>query len=428
MVSAIPKVPALAARLRRNRVGLMLGAAMVAIVAGECVLAWTTYGTADVLIFSTFAATVRDVGPIHIYGLAEAGLNTYNHPPLVGWWLVVVNGLTELGLPFSFVIRLPAILAHAATVPLVFVVLRRRTSPRIALTSAMLVAASPMLVILSGFHGNNDPVVALFTILSVYLLVDRRAPVWAGAAFAVAISIKIVPVIALPLLLVAAARLEKGYLGRFVGGGLPVFGAIWARVLVQEGGGFVRHVLAYNGEGFPRVWGLYDIGDWTGVPSAALHGYATIGAYVVLAVAAAVPAILVWPAPRRAPAAVGLAFSLFLTLTPSWAPQYLAWIGATVFLIEFWSATAFTVGVGSIYTYLYAYWNGFRPWTVGNVGPPTAGQRPFLVLAWALTAATAVAGVLALRRRHRPRHACLESTVDPQPDMLPVASSSSESR
>ncbi len=211
-------------------------------------------------------------------------------------------------------------------------------------------------------------------------------------------------------------------------GGLPVFGAIWARVLVQEGGGFVSHVLAYQGEGFPRVWGLYDIGDWTGVPSAVLHGYASIGAYLVLAVAAAVPAVLVWPAPRRAPAALGLAFSLFLTLTPSWAPQYLAWIGATVFLIEFWSATVFTVGVGSIYTYLYAYWNGFRPWTVGNVGPPTAGQRPFLVLAWALTAATAVAGVLALRRRHRPRHACPESTVDPQRDMLPVASSSSESR
>jgi cytochrome d ubiquinol oxidase subunit I len=43
----------------------------------------------------------------------------------------------------------------------------------------------------------------------VYLLVDRRAPVWAGAAFAVAISIKIVPVIALPLLLVAAWRLGR---------------------------------------------------------------------------------------------------------------------------------------------------------------------------------------------------------------------------
>src|SRR5689334_5716599 len=181
---------------------------MVAIVAGECVLAWTTYGTADVLIFSTFAATVREVGPVHIYGLAEAGLNVYNHPPLVGWWLVAVNWLTDLGLPFSFAIRLPAILAHAATVPLVYAVLRRRTPHSVALASALLVAASPVLVILSGFHGNNDPVVALFTILSVYLLVDRRAPVWAGAAFSVAVSIKIVPVIALPLLLVAAARLD----------------------------------------------------------------------------------------------------------------------------------------------------------------------------------------------------------------------------
>jgi 4-amino-4-deoxy-L-arabinose transferase-like glycosyltransferase len=424
-------VRALAGRLRRHHTALVLAVAVLAVLAGELVFAATTYGTADVLIFSTFAETVRHDGPIHIYGLEQAGLNVYNHPPLVGRWLQLVNGATDHGLNFSFMIRLPSVLAHAGTVLLVYAILRRRVSGTLALASALLVAVSPLLVIVSGFHGNNDTVVAACTILAVSLLVDRRWPVPAGLAFSVAISIKIVPIIALPLLLVAAWRLGRWRdVGRFVTGGVPLFVVLWLPVLVSpDARGFIDHVLAYNGEGFPRVWGLYQLLEWTGSPSGVLTWYATYGSYLVLAIAALVPAALVRRTPRSAPAALGLSFSLFLTLTPSWAPQYTAWIGATVFLIEFWSATLFTVAVGAVYGYFYSYWNGFKVWSVGNVAPPTPEQRPYLVLAWLCTALTAAVGVR-MTARPPPR-----STVDGPSAPVPeadqrraVASSSSDSR
>lgn len=408
---------ALAGRMQRHRSALVLAVAVAAVLTGELIIAARTFGTADVLIFSTFADTVREAGPIHIYGLDQAGLNVYNHPPLVGRWLQLVNWATDRGASFSFMIRLPSVLAHAGTVLLVYAILRRRVSGRIALASALLVAVSPLLVILSGFHGNNDPVVAACTILAVYLLVDRRWPVLAGAAFSLAISIKIVPIIALPLLLVVAWRLGRGRdVLRFVAGGLPLFAALWVPVLAADERGFVDHVLRYNGEGFPRVWGLYFLGEWTSTPSGVLTFYASYGSYLVLAIAAAVPAVLVRRTPRHAPAALGLAFSLFLTLTPSWAPQYTAWIGATVFLIEFWSATLFTVGVGAVYGYFYSYWNGFKVWSVGNVAPPTPEQRPYLVLAWLCTVVTAVVGVRALMTAQPPRPSIVDDLRSPVPE------------
>ena len=384
-----------------RRVVAVLALTVCAVLTGELVLAWTTYGTADVLIYNSFAATIREVGPIGIYALDEPGLNVYNHPPLVGWWLSAVNWATDLGLPFGFVLRLPSTLAHGATVLLVFAILRRRVALRVAVASALMVAFSPILVIISGFHGNNDSVVAALTIAAVFLLVDRRSPALAGGAFSLAISVKLVPAVALPLLLVAAWRLGRRQVGWFAAGALPIFALLWLPVLLRVPSGFAEHVLAYNGEGFPRVWGLYFLTDWVGASEGVLTFYVSVGSYVVLAVCALLPTLVVYRSPMLAPAALGLALSLFLTLTPSWAPQYLAWIGATVFLVEFWSAAFFTVSVGAVYVYFYSYWNEFKAWTTADVAPPTPAQNPILVFAWACTALTATVGLLRLFRRDR---------------------------
>jgi hypothetical protein len=151
--------------------------AVIAMV--ELVLAWNTKGTYDITIWRSFAATVDRVGPIDIYRPDDAGLMVYNHPPLVGWWLMVVNAATKLGVPFGFMIRLPSIIAHVASVFLVYDMVRRRR-PGQAVASALAVAVSPLLVIIAGYHGNNDPVVAAFLLASVWLLVDRRRRFWPG--------------------------------------------------------------------------------------------------------------------------------------------------------------------------------------------------------------------------------------------------------
>src|SRR5258708_26809536 len=107
---------------------LVLSVAVVVVFLNLWVAA-TTLGTNDVLLFERFATGVRKVGPINIYGLHRDRL--YNHPPLIGWMLLVMNHLVRLGFSFPFLIPVPARLPDLVTTPLIFSVLpaRRRLRP-----------------------------------------------------------------------------------------------------------------------------------------------------------------------------------------------------------------------------------------------------------------------------------------------------------
>jgi hypothetical protein len=411
---------------------LLLGVAVLAALVGELVVAWFTEGTPDVDIWHSFAETASRVGPIDIYSLDSAGLMVYNHPPLIGWWLQVVNAGTGIGIPFGFMIRLPSIVAHAFTALIVFQILRVRVAPKIALWSGVLVSFSPVLLIIAGFHGNNDPAMAALMIASVWLLVDRRRPVLAGLAFSLAISIKIVPVIVLPLLLVAAwgltrvpsstENVKKGPflrldISRFVAGALPVAVLLWLPVLGLAGKGFVEHVLGYNGSGFPRQWGPYKFAESLHVPGRLLELYSGPGTYLVLALCALLPAVLIWKTPQRAPAALGLCLTLFLLVSPGWAPQYTSWIAAAVFLIEFWTAAAFTAVAGLVYAVLYTQWAGNKLWDYAYVTTLTKTQMAILVPAWLAVLPCVAAGLwLFLKPTRAPAPATISAgpVADPQ--------------
>lgn len=379
----------------------------------DLLLAWKTAGTFDVTIWKSFAASVRRVGPIDIYNLplGEAGLKVYNHPPLAGWWLVIVNWVDSLGVTHGRTIRAATSVAHLVTVFLVLGMLRRRVPERWAVLSAMAVAVSPVLVIISGFHGNNDPTVAMLTIASVYLLVDRRAPLLAGVAFSIAVSVKIIPVIALPVLLVAAWRLGRGRdLLRFALGGLPVFVLFWVPVLIFAREGFFTNVLGYS-SGFPRQWGLYQLGVSAGVGQGVLDFYAGTGPYLVLALCALLPAWFIRRQPLRAPAALGLSMAMFLFLTPSWATQYGAYPAAAIFFVEFWSAAVVTAGSGLVYLTLYYQWRG-------NVQELWPEQVPILFVAWLSLLPAVVMGLHAFLRRDS------GTPEDPSPTLSPVNATS----
>ena len=166
-------------------------------------MAATTLGTEDVRRWAEFAEGIADVGPWRVYGLAFE--TSYNHPPLTGAFLWLLGGLPDDLRTFAFVLRLPAIAANAVTPFLVFVLLHR-ARPDVALPAAASIALSPALIAISGFHGNTDPVIVMLTLLSAYLLVDRRAAGWSGVVIAMAIGVKIVPVLAVPVLISAHGR------------------------------------------------------------------------------------------------------------------------------------------------------------------------------------------------------------------------------
>jgi hypothetical protein len=392
---------------RPDRLQRRLALVAVPVFALDLYLASQTKGTFDVTIWRSFAASVDRVGPIKIYSLPlhVAGLMVYNHPPLAGWWLVIVNALSRVGIDLGTTMRAATSVAHLVTVYLVLAILRRRISDRWALLSAIAVAVSPVMIIVSGFHGNNDPTVAMLTIAAVYLLVDRRWPVAAGVAFSLAISIKIIPIIALPLLLVAAWALgRRRDLVRLALGGLPVFVLFWVPVLIWARAGFLANVLGYNGSGFPRQWGLYEGAKAAGVSQGLLDFYAGAGTYLVLALCALLPAWFIRRQPMRAPAALGLSMAMFLLLTPGWAFQYGVYAAAAVFFVEFWSALVVTAGSGAVYVVFYYHWRG-------DVQMLTHRQIPLLFVAWLSMIPSVVVGLRTFLRRGEP-------TENPRPTTL----------
>jgi Glycosyltransferase family 87 len=410
-MSFLDTIPALAGLTPLRRRILVGTVALVTVV--ELALAWSTAGTYDIAIWRSFAETVSRIGPIEIYSLDDAGLMVYNHPPLIGWWLTVVNAGSGLGVPFGFLIRLPSIASHVAAVFLILAMVTRRR-PEHAWASAIAVAASPLLVIIAGFHGNNDPVMATLLLTSVWLLADRRAPALAGLAFSLAVSVKIIPLVVLPILLIVAcaqgqpdprpdspprsvfgALAPRDHLRRFVLGGLPVFVLLWVPPLVLATKGYLSHVMLYNGSGFPRQWGPYQFAEGLGLPQVLLDLYVRPGTYAVVLVCALLPAWLIRHTPDRAPLAVATSLSLLMLISPAWAAQYVAWIAAAVFLIAFRPALGFTIGAGAVYITLYIWW-------LGDVRPLTTGQIWVLAIGWIALVPVVVAGLRALARDRPP--------------------------
>ncbi len=390
-----------ASQLGRYRV--ILAAIVILTTILKLIVAATTFGTTDVRIFMHFAAGVAEAGPVGVYRLHVGAPGTrmlYNHPPLIGYMLVLVNVATRHGLSFPFAIRFPAISADLVTPFLVLELLRRRRPLRESLVAASSVALSPILFVMSGFHGNTDPVFVMFSLLSVYLLVDRRAPAMAGLSIAIALGVKIVPVVIVPTLLAFALRVGWRTALRFCLASGALLALTWAPVVLRVWQPFRDHVLGYTGG--MRVWGLVQLGRWLGHPPWVtwLHGP---GRFLVLLVAAGLPAALVVWRPWRAVEASALALTGLLVLTPAFAKHYLVWAVAPAYLLSFWGATAFNVLAGCLLVELYTRWMGGFPWyDLARQDNLTGKELIANFGVWVSLLTVVVAGILRSVSSHQP--------------------------
>ena len=402
--------------VRRRRV-LVLTVAVV-VLGLKLWVAATTFGTNDVHYFESFAAGVRRVGPINIYGLPGAfwypGIKPgslaapYNHPPLIGWMLLVMNHLVRHGFSFPFLIRVPASVADLVTTLLIFEMLRARRSLREATAAALLVACSPVLFIVSGFHGNTDPVFVMFTLLSAYLLINRpwSARPWvaaalAGAAFAVALSVKIVPIVVLPTLLLIAARLGRRQLASFVAGSGVVFLPLWGPVVLRQWQPFRKNVLEYAGSW--RQWGPFEFVHALSVhalhaPASATTFIAGPGRFIAVLISALLPAVLLYWRRDAALPAIGLSLALFFLLSPAFGTQYLAWPVAAAYLIELRAATAYNLAAGALLAEVYNRWNGGLPWNRAEATPLLPKEMAALAVVWALLLLVVIVGLRRIAR------------------------------
>ncbi|MGW0702333.1 glycosyltransferase family 39 protein [Streptomyces sp. NPDC002867] len=337
--------------VRRAR-SVVLSVSALAFVA-KMVLAAQTRGPADVRFFDAFARAIAQVGPVRIYEHPMPRLPVYNHPPLASWMLLGLDELDRLGIPFAVLIRTPACLADFVSAVLVFEILRRRRSTGTAMACALGCALSPVLFATSGYHGNTDSVAVMFAVLAAHLLADRRAPLAAGICAAVAVSIKLIPVVAIPALLVAAFRAGRPVLVRFAAGLAAVMPVLWGPVLVTVPEPLRQKVLEYEG-GRARLWGFVRFADWAGASDAfivALHSDFRL-LFVLVCMAAGV--WLAWVRPAAPAYAVALSLTLLLLLSTGSAVQYLAWPVVGLCLFGLWEGAAFGVVVGVVTVCVYS--------------------------------------------------------------------------
>lgn len=393
MVTTFPApAPAPGPGLGRARWSVVV-AGLVAL-AFKLFIASTTAGTNDVRLFAKFALEIHRVGPVGVYGYS-VGTMVYNHGPVTSLLLWVFYHLEHWGASFPLLIRMPACFADFVTCLLVFELTRDRLGVRRARWCGIAVALSPVLVGVSGFHGNTDPLFVCLVLASVWLLSSRRRMVAAGVFMGLALCVKTVPVVVVPALLVAAYKHSRRSLVLFLAGFGAVLVLLWGLPLLEHFQGVKQNVLQYAGVPY-RPWGIPQLASWAGVPRAWLDWWEGPGHNSIVVVSAGLGALLAWRRPRDVAMAVGLSLGTLLLINTASADQYLAWPAAGVFLVEFWSGLVYTLIAGAFLTELYARWSGGFPWGYAQAWYWTNEELAVAAAAWAALAVNVAIGVRAI--------------------------------
>src|SRR2546421_11494150 len=160
-------------------------------------IAYNTIGTNDAVFFYGFAKVLSEHGLEWTYQHSRY----FNHPPLTAYYLRGIFALTEqpwcqdLGIHFPFLLRLPGIIADFFVV--LILLQFRKIDIQIPTWALALFALSPVSVMVSGFHGNTDPVMVFLLVCAVWMCLRNR-PILAGLFFALSCQIKIVPLLFFP--------------------------------------------------------------------------------------------------------------------------------------------------------------------------------------------------------------------------------------
>ena len=330
------------------RARVLLAAALAAFLV-KLGLAAFTIGTNDVVTFERMLADLNEHGVTKLYREGtlvtidgrEVGRLIMNHPPFILHVLRAWGALTHAtGLPLAFWMRITCALADLLAVWLLW---RMSARLRLEWAALVLVALAPAALLISGFHGNTDPIMIAFALAAVYLL-DRGERVWlAGAAFAVACSVKAWPLVLVPAVLFyvrpfrAKIVFALSAVGTAVLPGLP-----W---IVTDTALIVQNVLGYGS--LSGWWGLTYL-----LPVPWRPAVATV-------MFAGVLAVQTWMHERVAPLYMQCAViaAVFLLLASGFGPQYLAWMVPWTAAAGWRLSLPFHVASGVYLLGLYTAWS-----------------------------------------------------------------------
>jgi Gpi18-like mannosyltransferase len=332
-------------------------------------IAYNTIGTNDAVFFYGFAKVLNEHGLEWTY----AHSRYFNHPPLTAYFLRGIFVLTEqrwcqdVGIHFPFLLRLPGIVADF----LVVLILLRITEIgiRIPTWALALFALSPVSLMVSGFHGNTDPVMVLFLICAVWMCL-RNQPVLGGLFFALSCQIKIVPLVLLPAFVLYwwSQSRSRPFL---VTGAITTL-VLWAEPLFNFPVLFVKNVLAYGS--YWGIWGITYLFRATGAQQFSRLSFFDLEPaqnIIVTVLKVIIISAAFWIAWQHRHArgrafveSLAYTWLVFFVVAPGVCPQYLVWLAPFILIL---SPTFYACVLVSSSVFLFAFYNitsGGLPWKV----------------------------------------------------------------
>jgi hypothetical protein len=338
-------------------------------------LALNTYGTNDVIFWEGNLAKIRLEGGLALYRngvqiFRDGALyhtEPFNQPPFMIHLLRLWGWVADAsGLPLRFWLRFTSALADIGSLVLVARILTRLPGLKRQHPALLLVALSPVSIMVSGFHGNTDAVMIFWTLLSIDLLESGRPEWLAGAALGMAMNIKVVPAVLAPAAIFYLSPTRRRI--EFALGAGAIFLACSLPVLAQDPRLVLDRVFGYNS--LPKHWGLSRLLHVVTLGNAAWldAGYQSVGKLAALAAVLAA-AIRMNLRSKKPPLFLQWGFLLFLFLfcTPGFGVQYLAWLvpwGAALsgraILLYYAASSLFLFEV-------YTYWSRGLPWYLADM-------------------------------------------------------------
>jgi len=355
------------ARLARPAVILTILA--LASTAVKLWLATTTFGSNDVRYWQTFQDYIVANGSLTIY----RDIWYYNHPPFMSLYLWATKGLVAI-VPngFPLVIRLPAITADALSGFVIYRLIRACWDAKRALTAAVIFWCSPVLVLVSGFHGNTDPVFMFFVLVAAERLVIGRSALVAGLALGMAMNFKIVPIIAVPAFFFSLTtwrdRLRLGF-GFTL---LVCLGFGYHMIVVPKD--ILKNVFGYESQtgtfGLTWFWNVAGVGavnaSFAPFMKRTMFGLMALTSFLVTRPIR--QNRVAFPASGRLMLeALGWTFLLFLVFSPAFGVQYTAWFVSVSLFLGLTGATLYSLIAGYFLFRVYHFWNGsVFPWYIAD--------------------------------------------------------------
>lgn len=278
-------------------------------------------GSNDIENWASFGQLIREVGLHQAYEREQL----LNNPPIIALWGACASALSKmLNLPFPLIFKVPSVVADVGTVWLLGTSFDHARSS--AGFRAWVYALSVPAILITSFHGNTDAICVFFVVLSLVLLRQPRQSFLGGVVLALAINVKIIPLILVPVLVATLPELRARV--RFIGGVL--LGCVPLLVAVGLfGEPFVRNVFRYRS--LLEPWGINLLLMHS---AAATDLYRKMGGSVIIAMIVVLAVYQLFRKSFKLEEVTTLAICIFLVFAPGFGIQYLIYAAPLLLLVS----------------------------------------------------------------------------------------------